>query len=385
MKRIFILFIVISLSLSSCKKDDINSTNLNNGENIQTYDDTLIKSTLLDFKHFESNSYKLLKNYDIRKILAENNLDYEFVSYIGKDIFNVYILLQDHDENFLIAGFSNYGKEQEIRILSNSFKADMISGFSIAEKQDSAIYIFVNDINADKTLNLNIFKFEPLQSSKKSVDIIYKQENVLKMSFVRLIENNSLGKIAFTTNKFNAAENLFEDYIYTINLSDDTIDEIDKRQYKIENENKYFGESITCIGGINTLYYQIIKLNGENLISGQGKPVICWKSILSNTLTNKYFSFDEPVLFLSGREHFLITSDYCDEKPEKNTGRYFSFGDSAYSIIPEVNTGADIQYVNLTSKNNNYIIFNGKDILLYDINENTYSLVDCVGNYKGDF
>ena len=143
---------------------------------------------------------------------------------------------------------------------------------------------------------------------------------------------------------------------------------------------KYTGGIITEIGiSGGYLTWVQLQVNGERYHSEAGNACVYQYSLLEDKI-EKLFEVQRDVNKIWGDEQFIITTDYItDPDSTENAGRLYVKKDGQWyqHSIPYTNarTRRQTGYVERLDKNR-YVFLVGQYIYVYDLNEQTYRMLD---------
>lgn len=188
-----------------------------------------------------------------------------------------------------------------------------------------------------------------------------------KIPYVQQIENGLL------INTEYREENEVNTSLFYLNLNNFKRDLIIKEQYKENSSENITGSYVLYGGGMdNTIYYQVVEYNEEEL-ERDGKSYIY--KVNKNNLDEhiKVTELEEKLLFLSGDEDSLITSDYIYDPPFYDSGKLFIKGKDnwTYTTIPNVTAGNNI-IGSEKIDDSVLLIYNNQSYYLYDYKNKKY-------------
>lgn len=126
-------------------------------------------------------------------------------------------------------------------------------------------------------------------------------------------------------------------------------------------------------GGLNnSIYYQVVEYNDENIEKG-GKSYIYQFDADNKKPHKKMIALEEKLIFISGGEDSIITSDYIYEPPFYDSGKLYLKDNDKWLLttIPHVTAGYDI--IGAEKINDKILlIYNNKSFYLYDFYSKKY-------------
>ena len=382
MKKISLLIIMIIL-ITGCN----NSRQTNEEAKFSDSDISFIQSNLSSSKltpckeTITEHTYEILYTYNIDNILNENGYSkYSLTKFIGYNSDFLYLLIcNEYNYYSLVVYDRNINKVIEI---GSSYKYDFVSNciaVNINDGHNSKIYLFANTYNGDKSINLDILVFNVdiyncYNTKYDEPSVIFQEKNIIEPIQSTHIKSDSINKIAFTCNTI--VENNYADSIYTINIEDNSTTNLITTNYNVNN-NKYTGEKIMCIGGINTLYYQTATLANENL--NEAKNFTINSNSLSNNSSPMPLKYTGAFSYINGRMDNIFAINN-----KSNELQCFSLMNNTHTILPIIDS-INTLFIDKFYNENDYIIFNEKSISIFDTVNRTYSSIDCVGDKKEIF
>lgn len=253
---------------------------------------------------------------------------------------------------------------------------------------DRNVYVVKNYITGEEKIlyeNKNVFA-TAIQGVYN--DILYIIETIIQdeklVSDVVLVNNNGsvyrynigkMDKIPYVQQLDNLLlinyeyreENMVKTYLTYFDMTNFNQENILQEQYTENLSGTVTGKYILFAGGMeNTIYYQIVEYNDEDIEKG-GKSYIYKINKNDINSAEKLFELENKALFLSGDENSLIISDYVFEPPFYDSGKlYIKNNDNwSYTIIPNVTAGADLIGAEKIS-DKVLLIFNNESFYIYD-------------------
>ena len=348
----------VSLGLVACNKNE-NTPNIvqennsvtNVANNVKsTNSSNLLSSSMVIEPLIQNSSDKLiLKNtIDINSYI--DNEKYKSYYCIGYDENKLYYILFSIDDSVALCYFEL--EKEKITYINENLKLDFLISTFVFNKE---IYLVTNKIQENGKLLLEIIKV-----TETSTTSILQLSDHLKMPLVNVLNENIYLMVK------EADDEKYYDIIYTFNILTSKLEKIEEVHYIQNDDNTNTGNSIVCMGGIeDTLYYEILELNNTSIEQGEGTPYIYSYSLKDKKRYDTTYKFDKPLNFISGDDNYIFTSDYNYYKPENNSGRLFDLNSNRCIYIPYINIAEDILDVKKINEDN-YLIFNGKKILIYD-------------------
>lgn len=370
LKKFYVFCLFFSLFLTSCNGKE----NINSNKN-ETKKESLSKS--LD----DMNVKEYLENIE----LPNNSKDFSFLDFDNEN--NKIYYSYTKDESIIYE--SKNLKTNDIEILYTIKGNEKENMFAIAKDGviDGNLYIL-------KVNNRNIVR-ENKDGKENTSDkfeynfiVIDKDKNVKKYmdedEYILSSDNQFYNKIPSVCldghNLILTCENNVKDsiksYLIKFNIDECNLSLI-KEAEVVRKDNKLNGDYIMFAGGLdNTIFYQMIKYDNDDSLekgsatiykiskSGENKKIIDLDQI-----NNPKDVKNRKVLFLSGDDKLLFTSDYVIEASNYNTGKVFNLSNTITNKeIPDVYSGYDLN--NCAKFENFYFISNNEYLYIYNNNGN---------------
>lgn len=281
----------------------------------------------------------------------------------------------NNENNFIIGYDERYLYFGEMEDTLRIVKYDLIKQsklLSIYESSESPTISYAKYLSGRIYIGETYFKENNINFTLKVIDEKGKieslmNENVSKIPYV----DDCNGYILVNYSKIQN-ENIITTYLESINIDTFQRKFIDSDTCYFTENNFYTGNMIIYCGGYGDgIYYQIVKLDNENLETG-GQTEINFYSFRKETISF-VFSLSQKLLFISGDSQNLITSDYSYENSNGNTGKIYTFFNNNHisQIIPHISPGYDILGCNKI-KGDRIIIYNSDIIYIFDIKNREY-------------
>lgn len=363
LKKIFICLFVFSIFLTSCSSKEKKNSNVETNtevkkENVEKVEfDEEIKNveipknaTEFRFLNYNPENNKLYFTYtsEDRIVYASKNLKDETTDIIyeikGNEKENMFAIARDGviDETLFIVKVNNKNVANNKK--NNSGKETFEYNFIVVDKNKTIQKYFDED-----------------KSSITNDNQVYN-----KIPSVTVDGHNLI-----LTCENNIEKDIIKSYLIKFNIDDAHLTLLKEEELNTKN-NKLNGKYIMFAGGFeNTIYYQVVNYKVEENMEKESAD-IC-----------KYVSFDESkkvlelekittpeavknrkVIFVSGDDKFLFTSDYVIEASDYNTGKVINLETMESSEIPNVKS---THYLTDAYKINNfYLLDNNDNIYVYN-------------------
>lgn len=363
LKKIFICLFVFSIFLTSCSSKEKKNSNVETNtevkkENVEKVEfDEEIKNveipknaTEFHFLNYNPENNKLYFTYtsEDRIVYASKNLKDETTDIIyeikGNEKENMFAIARDGviDETLFIVKVNNKNVANNKK--NNSGKETFEYNFIVVDKNKTVQKYF--DEDESSTTNDN-------QVYNKIPSVTVDGHNLI------LTCENNIGK------------DILKSYLIKFNIDDAHLTLLKEEELNTKN-NKLNGKYIMFAGGVeNNIYYQVINYNDEESMEKGFADIY------------KYVSFDESkkvlelekittpkavknrkVIFVSGDDKFLFTSDYVIEASDYNTGKVINLETMESSEIPNVESAHDL--TDAYKKNDFYLLDNNDNIYVYN-------------------
>ncbi len=330
MKKIISLFILLLLILTGCKDKQLEKIELDMDNNITTQE---VISYNLDSEDVQNSELVGFYEYTIfLSSIADNGLKVESYNFYN----DLNLLFELDGYNFY--DFFNYDKG----------------------------IIVLGAKTENKSLNFDIYKleyetlhFQHIYEGKSDrIPYVFTSSNLLFLNYSYYNEEN------------------ISSYIKYLDLENNSINEVDKRYYIVNEAGIGSGENILFAGGDdNFIYYQVLEMNNEMLELAKNKKIIKY-NVKENQKEN-YLDEDKIALFLFGNEYFFVKSDYDYKVPLENSG--YIYFDNNKVVVPNVKSGNDI--INGKSIENDKLFLNtNSEYYFYDLSSGKYYNKKYKGN-----
>ena len=362
-KKIFICLFVFSIFLTSCSSKEKKNSNVETNtevkkENVEKVEfDEEIKNveipknaTEFRFLNYNPENNKLYFTYtsEDRIVYASKNLKDETTDIIyeikGNEKENMFAIARDGviDETLFIVKVNNKNIANNKK--NNSEKETFEYNFIVVDKNKTIQKYFDED-----------------KSSITNDNQVYN-----KIPSVTVDGHNLI-----LTCENNVGKDILKSYLIKFNIDDAHLTLLKEEELNTKN-NKLNGKYIMFAGGVeNYIYYQVINYNDEESMEKGSADIY------------KYVSFDESkkvlelekittpkavknrkVLFVSGDDKFLFTSDYVIEASDYNTGKVINLETMESSEIPNVESAHDL--TDAYKINDFYLLDNNDNIYVYN-------------------
>ena len=363
LKKIFICLFIFSIFLTSCSSKEKKNSNVETNtevkkENVEKAEfDEEIKNveipknaTEFRFLNYNPENNKLYFTYtsEDRIVYASKNLKDETTDIIyeikGNEKENMFAIARDGviDETLFIVKVNN---------------KNVANNKNNTSEKETFEYNF---IVVDKNKTIQKY-FDEDESSITNDNQVYN-----KIPSVTIDGHNLI-----LTCENNVGKDILKSYLIKFNIDDAHLTLLKEEELNTKN-NKLNGKYIMFAGGVeNNIYYQVINYNDEESMEKGSADIY------------KYVSFDESkkvlelekittpkavknrkVLFISGDDKFLFTSDYVIEASDYNTGKVINLEIMESSEIPNVESAHDL--TDAYKINDFYLLDNNDNIYVYN-------------------
>lgn len=372
-KKMFFCLFIFSIFLTSCSSKEKKNSNVETNtevkkENVEKAEfDEEIKNveipknaTEFRFLNYNPENNKLYFTYtsEDRIVYASKNLKDETTDIIyeikGNEKENMFAIARDGviDETLFIVKVNNKNVANNKK--NNSGKETFEYNFIVVDKNKTIQKYFDEDKSSITNDN---------QVYNKIPSVTVDGHNLI------LTCENNIGK------------DILKSYLLQFNIDDALLSLLEEEELNTKN-NKLNGKYIIFAGGLeNTIYYQVVNYKVEENMEKESADIY------------KYVSFDESkkvlelekittpeavknrkVIFVSGDDKFLFTSDYVIEASDYNTGKVINLETMESSEIPNVDSNhylTDAYKINdfyLLDNNDNIYVYNKSEKLLIQKN-----------------
>ena len=363
LKKILICLFIFSIFLTSCSSKEKKNSNVETNteakkETIEKVEfDEEIKNveipknaTEFRFLNYNPENNKLYFTYtsEDRIVYASKNLKDETTDIIyeikGNEKENMFAIARDGviDETLFIVKVNNKNVANNKK--NNNGKETFEYNFIVVDKNKTIQKYFDED-----------------KSSITNDNQVYN-----KIPSVTVDGHNLI-----LTCENNVGKDILKSYLLQFNIDDAHLTLLKEEELNTKN-NKLNGKFIMFAGGVeNNIYYQVINYKVEESMEKGSADIY------------KYISFDESkkvlelekittpkavknrkVIFVSGDDKFLFTSDYVIEASDYNTGKVINLETMESSEIPNVESAHDL--IDAYKINDFYLLDNNDNIYVYN-------------------
>jgi len=363
LKKIFICLFVFSIFLTSCSSKEKKNSNVETNtevkkDNVERVEfDEEIKNveipknaTEFRFLNYNPENNKLYFTYtsEDRIVYASKNLKDETTDIIyeikGKEKENMFAIARDGviDETLFIVKVNNKNVANNKK--NNSEKETFEYNFIVVDKNKTIQKYFDED-----------------KSSITNDNQVYN-----KIPSVTIDGHNLI-----LTCENNVGKDILKSYLLQFNIDDALLSLLEEEELNTKN-NKLNGKYIMFAGGLeNHIYYQVVNYKvEENMekesadIYKQISPSESKKILELEKITTPEAVKNRKVIFVSGDDKFLFTSDYVIEASDYNTGKVINLETMESSEIPNVDS---THYLTDAYKINDfYLLDNNDNIYVYN-------------------
>ena len=361
-RKMLICLFVFSLFLTSCS----NKTKENSNSN--TKDSKEIKKQAVENVDFDED----IKNVEIPK----DTNKFRFLNY------------NPNNNKF----YYTYTSEGNIVYASKNLKdntTDII--YEIKGNERENMFAIAKDGVIDETLFIVKVNNKNVANKEKNNE---KDEEVFEYNFI-VVDKNKIVKRYFNEDKAeisgdyqvynkvpsvavdrhnliltcenNVGKDTLKSYLLKFNIDDASLRLLKEEELSTEND-KLNGNYIMFAGGLeNHIYYQVINYQNE-----KGSADIF--EFVSENESKKILELDKiktpedvknrKVLFVSGDDKVLFTSDYVIEASNYNTGKVFNLETMENTEIPNVESAHDL--TDAYKVNDLYLLDNNRNIYVYN-------------------
>ena len=363
LKKIFICLFVFSIFLTSCSSKEKKNSNVETNtevkkENVEKVEfDEEIKNveipknaTEFRFLNYNPENNKLYFTYtsEDRIVYASKNLKDETTDIIyeikGNEKENMFAIARDGviDETLFIVKVNNKNVANNKK--NNSEKETFEYNFIVVDKNKSIQKYF----DEDKSLITN-----DNQVYNKIPSVTVDGHNLI------LTCENNVGK------------DILKSYLLQFNIDDAHLSLLEEEELNTKN-NKLNGKYIMFAGGLeNHIYFQVINYKNDDdiekwyaYIYKQISPNESKKVLELEKITTPKAVKNRKVIFVSGDDKFLFTSDYVIEASDYNTGKVINLETMESSEIPNVESAHDL--IDAYKINDFYLLDNNDNIYIYN-------------------
>lgn len=362
-KKILICLFIFSILLTSCSSKEKKNSNVETNteakkETIEKVEfDEEIKNveipknaTEFRFLNYNPENNKLYFTYtsEDRIVYASKNLKDETTDIIyeikGNEKENMFAIARDGviDETLFIVKVNNKNVANNKK--NNNGKETFEYNFIVVDKNKTIQKYFDED-----------------KSSITNDNQVYN-----KIPSVTVDGHNLI-----LTCENNVGKDILKSYLLQFNIDDALLSLLEEEELNTKN-NKLNGKYIMFAGGLeNHIYFQVINYQNDDAmekgyadIYKQISPSESKKILELEKITTPKAVKNRKVIFVSGDDKFLFTSDYVIEASDYNTGKVINLETMESSEIPNVDS---THYLTDAYKINNfYLLDNNDNIYVYN-------------------
>lgn len=363
LKKIFFCLFIFSIFLTSCSSKEKKNSNVETNtevkkENVEKAEfDEEIKNveipknaTEFRFLNYNPENNKLYFTYtsEDRIVYASKNLKDETTDIIyeikGNEKENMFAIARDGviDETLFIVKVNNKNVANNKK--NNSEKETFEYNFIVVDK-NKTIQKYFDEDKASITNDNQVYNKIP----SVTVD----------------------GHNLILTCENNIEKDILKSYLLQFNIDDALLSLLEEEELNTKN-NKLNGKYIMFAGGIeNHIYFQVINYQNDDAMEKEYADI--YKQISPNEskkvlelekITTPEAVKNRKVIFVSGDDKFLFTSDYVIEASDHNTGKVINLETMESSEIPNVDS---THYLTDAYKINDfYLLDNNDNIYVYN-------------------
>ena len=362
-KKILICLFIFSILLTSCSSKEKKNSNVETN--------TEAKKETIEKVEFDEE----IKNVEIPK----NATEFRFLNY--------------NPENNKL--YFTYTSEDRIVYASKNLKdetTDIIYEIKGNEKEN--MFAIARDGVIDETLfivkvnNKNVANNKKNNSEKETFEynfIVVDKNKTIQKYFdedkASITNDNQVynkipsvtvdGHNLILTCENNIEKDILKSYLLQFNIDDALLSLLEEEELNTKN-NKLNGKYIMFAGGIeNHIYFQVINYQNDDAMEKEYADI--YKQISPNEskkvlelekITTPEAVKNRKVIFVSGDDKFLFTSDYVIEASDHNTGKVINLETMESSEIPNVDS---THYLTDAYKINDfYLLDNNDNIYVYN-------------------
>lgn len=363
LKKIFFCLFIFSIFLTSCSSKEKKNSNVETNtevkkENVEKAEfDEEIKNveipknaTEFRFLNYNPENNKLYFTYtsEDRIVYASKNLKDETTDIIyeikGNEKENMFAIARDGviDETLFIVKVNNKNVANNKK--NNSEKETFEYNFIVVDKNKTVQKYFDED-KASITNDNQVYNKIP----SVTVD----------------------GHNLILTCENNVEKDILKSYLLQFNIDDSLLSLLEEEELNTKN-NKLNGKYIMFAGGFeNNIYYQVVNYKVEENMEKESADIYRYvsfdesKKVLElEKITTPEAVKNRKVIFVSGDDKFLFTSDYVIEASDYNTGKVINLETMESSEIPNVDS---THYLTDAYKINDfYLLDNNDNIYIYN-------------------
>lgn len=362
LKRIF-LILIISVSLGGCSTSDTDIIHKDTNN-----------SSLIEFE-LDNNSSFIHKTYELKINKTQSNLELVDVDEKNGKLYTSFT----SSEKTIYKVNNLYNNNHEILL----YESENVFATALSGIYKDTLYVVETLSEGDKFTTEIV-----LIDSKKNVNK-YKVSTMDKIPYVQQIDD------ILIINYEIVNKNIVESYLVCFDMDTKKLNIIAKNNYLINSSGNVTGDYILFAGGLgDIIYYQIVKYRNEDL-EKEGTAYVYRVNKKDMRNSKKAINLNEKLIFISGNDNIIITSDYIYEAPFYDSGKlYVRKNDNwLYHVIPGITAGNDIIGVHEINKNT-LLIFTSEDYYLYDYKEKKYmknsyikesGMYSSIKSYKSKF
>ena len=342
LKKIFFCLFVFSILLTSCSSKEKENSNVETN--------TEVKKENVEKVEFDEE----IKNVEIPK----NATEFRFFNY--------------NPENNKL--YFTYTSEDRIVYASKNLKdetTDIIYEIKGNEKENMFVANNKKNNSEKETFEYNFIVVDKNKTIQKYFDedkssITNDNQIYNKIPSVTIDGHNLI-----LTCENNVGKDIIKSYLIKFNIDDAHLTLLKEEELNTKN-NKLNGKYIMFAGGIeNHIYFQVINYQNDDVmekgyadIYKQISPNESKKVLELEKITTPKAVKNRKVIFVSGDDKFLFTSDYVIEASDYNTGKVINLETMESSEIPNVDS---THYLTDAYKINDfYLLDNNDNIYVYN-------------------
>ncbi|MCR1898491.1 hypothetical protein NSA47_05735 [Irregularibacter muris] len=241
------------------------------------------------------------------------------------------------------------------------YKSESVFATALSGVYKDKLYVVETLIEGDKFISYIV-----LVDKQKNVHR-YPLGTMNKIPYVYQVDNLLL------INYESGEKNQINSYLSYFDMDTNRLDSITEEQYKINSSGTVTGNYILFAGGMeNSIYYQVVEYNNED-IEKDGKSYLYKIDRDNKESIKKITTLNEKLIFISGDENSLITSDYMYEAPFYDSGKLYVKNKNKWlkTTIPHITAGRDIIGVEKIG-DNVLLIYNNESYYLYNYESKNY-------------
>lgn len=362
-KKLFICLFVFSLFLTSCSS--------------KTKDDSNVETAKEEEKTIENVTFdEEIKNVEIPK----NATEFRFLNY-NPDNDKLYYTYTSEGNTVYVSKNLKDNTTDIIYEIKGNEKENM---FAIAKDGIIDETLFIVKVNNKNVANnkrnskneKEVFEYNFIVVDKDKKIQKYFNEDEVSMSgdnqwYNKIPSVTINGRNLILTCENNVGKDTLKSYLLKFNIDDASLRLLKEEELNTEND-KLNGNYIMFAGGLeNEIYYQVINYQNDDKMEKGSADIF---KLISENESKKVLELgkvktpenvkNRKVLFISGDDKLLFTSDYVIEASNYNTGRVFNLKTMENSEIPNVESAHDL--TDAYKINNLYLLDNNDNIYVYN-------------------